>query len=202
MTQASESLIGGFADPVFDAQTVFRAVMDAMARPGTIGSVLPRVTPPSPLGAAAAALLLSLCDHDTSVWLTAALAKSAVPSWIGFHTGAPLTPEKTEAKFAFVEAGALVPSLAHFALGSQDYPDRSTTLIVEVQNLEGGPALQLAGPGIRETVTIAPKGLADTFLRQWADNRAQFPRGVDLILTCGRQFIALPRTTKIKQMEA
>lgn len=202
MSQTTESLIGGFADPVFDAQTVFRAVMDAMARPGTIGSVLPQVAPPSPLGAAAGALLLTLCDHDTPVWLTSALSKSALPGWIGFHTGAPLTSEKTEAKFAFVEAGAQSPSLAHFTLGSQDYPDRSTTVVIEVQSLEGGPALQLSGPGIRATAAIAPKGLTETFLRQWADNRAQFPRGVDVVLTCGRHFVALPRTTKISHMEA
>lgn len=202
MTQTTESLVGGFADAVFDAQTVFRALMDAMARPGTLGSVLPRVAPPSPLGAAAGALLLTLCDHDTPVWLNSTLSKSALPGWIGFHTGAPLTPEKTEAKFAFVEAGAQPPSLAHFALGSQDYPDRSTTLILEVQSLEGGPRLELRGPGIRETETIAPKGLSDTFLRQWTDNRTQFPRGVDVVLTCGRQFVALPRTTKISRLEA
>jgi alpha-D-ribose 1-methylphosphonate 5-triphosphate synthase subunit PhnH len=202
MTQTNESLIGGFADAVFDAQTVFRAVMDAMARPGTIGTVLPHVAPPSPLGIAGGALLLTLCDHDTSVWLSPGLSRSPLPGWISFHTAAPLTPEKTEAKFAFVEAGVQAPSLAHFALGSQEYPDRSTTVVLEVQSLEGGPALQLSGPGIRGTATIAPKGLPDTFLRQWSDNRAQFPRGVDVVLTCSRQFVALPRTTTIRQMEA
>lgn len=202
MTHTNESLVGGFADAVFNAQTVFRAVMGAMARPGTIGSALPQVAPPSPLGAAAGALLLTLCDHDTPVWLSTALSKSALPGWISFHTGAPLTSEKTEAKFAFVDAGTIVPSLAQFALGSQEYPDRSTTLIVEVQSLIGGPVLQLSGPGIRDTSAIAPKGLAETFLRQWMDNRALFPRGVDLVLASGREFLALPRTTQISQMEA
>jgi alpha-D-ribose 1-methylphosphonate 5-triphosphate synthase subunit PhnH len=201
MTQSNESLVGGFENAVFDAQTVFRALMDAMARPGTVASILPHVAPPSPLGPAAGALILTLCDHDTPVWLTSALSKSALPGWIGFHAGAPLTTEKTEARFAFVETGSQPPSLAQFALGSQDYPDRSTTVILEVQSLEGGPSLQLSGPGIRDTAAIAPKGLPETFLRQWTDNRAQFPRGVDVVLTAGRRFVALPRTTKISQME-
>ncbi|EKF61268.1 carbon-phosphorus lyase complex subunit [Agrobacterium albertimagni AOL15] len=202
MLDVTSSLDGGFPDAVTDAQSVFRSVMDAMARPGSIGDVDVDVTPPAPLGIAAGALLLTLCDHDTPIWLTPALTKSALPGWIGFHTGASLTSTKTDAKFAFVEAGAPVPSLTQFALGTQEYPDRSTTLVVEVAALEGGQSLQLSGPGIRDTAMIAPKGLPETFLRQWTDNRALFPRGVDLVLTAGRRFIALPRTTKIREREA
>jgi alpha-D-ribose 1-methylphosphonate 5-triphosphate synthase subunit PhnH len=202
MLDVTESLDGGFPDAVTHAQTVFRSVMDAMARPGSQGLIDVPVAPPAPLGVAAGALLLTLCDHDTPIWLTPVLAKSALPGWIGFHTGASLTSTKSDAKFAFVEAGAPVPSLTQFALGTQEYPDRSTTLVVEIASLEGGQPLQLSGPGIRDTTTIAPKGLPETFLRQWADNRALFPRGVDLVLTCGPRFIALPRTTKIREMEA
>lgn len=202
MQTASESLVGGFADAVHDAQSVFRSLMDALARPGTLGTVTEVIQPPPPLGIAAGAILLTLCDHDTSIWLTPALLRSALPAWIGFHTVAPVAAEKNEAKFAFVDAGAMLPPLSHFALGSQEYPDRSATLVIELPSLEAGPKLQLTGPGIRETATIAPKGLPETFLRQWTDNRALFPRGVDVVLTSGRQFLALPRTTKITQMEA
>ncbi|WP_159945935.1 phosphonate C-P lyase system protein PhnH [Rhizobium sp. 18065] len=202
MDNRNESLIGGFPDAVFNAQSVFRVLMDCMARPGLLGAVLPPVAPPAPLGIAAGALLLTLCDHDTPVWLTPGLNKSALPDWIGFHTGAPLTREKIDARFAFAEARAMLPSLAHFSLGSQEYPDRSTTIIVEVDAFEGGRPLQLSGPGIRETVQIAPMGLPDMLLRQWTDNRALFPRGVDVVLTAGRQLIALPRTCKITALEA
>lgn len=202
MDTTGDSLIGGFPDAVYNAQEVFRALMNCMARPGTIGTVLPPVMPPTPLGMAAGALLLTLCDHDTPVWLTPILTRSELPGWIGFHSGAPLTREKTEARFAFFEARALVPSFSHFALGSQDYPDRSTTIVIEMEALEGGRLLQLKGPGILDETVVAPKGLPELFLRQWTDNRALFPRGVDVVLTAGRQILALPRTCKIKALEA
>ncbi|MDL2400217.1 phosphonate C-P lyase system protein PhnH [Rhizobium mayense] len=193
----NDALTGGFADPVFDAQSVFKMMMDAMARPGTIQTVISDIAPPAPLDIAAGAIGLTLCDHDTPVWLSAGLAKSAMPEWLSFHTGATVTSERIEARFAFIEAGVALASFNQFAVGTQEYPDRSTTLVLEIEALKGGKELALSGPGIADIRMIAPVGLPDTFLRIWNDNRALFPRGVDLVLTAGRQFLCLPRTTKI-----
>lgn len=201
MELRADSLTGGFETPVFDSQSVFRMLMDGMARPGQAQTIEPHVDPPLPLGIAAGAIALALCDHDTPVWLTAGLSKTDVPDWLTFHTGAPLTQEKAEARFAFAEAGTALASFGLFSSGTQEYPDRSTTLIIEVPRLDGGPQLVLRGPGIKDSVTIAPSGLPQMFLRQWADNRALFPRGIDVVLTCSRQFIGLPRTLKILAKE-
>ncbi|WP_028745506.1 phosphonate C-P lyase system protein PhnH [Rhizobium mesoamericanum] len=201
MSLKTEVLTGGFAEPVFHAQSVFKLMMDAMARPGTIQTVAPDAAPPTPLGRAAGAIALALCDHDTPVWLSAGLAKSAVPQWLGFHTGAPVTPEKAEARFAFAEAGTTLSSFGLFATGTQEYPDRSTTLIIELADLEVGRRLALMGPGIKTVAEIAPLGLPDTFLRLWTENRALFPRGIDIVLTSGSRFLCLPRSTKITATE-
>ncbi|OWV81128.1 carbon-phosphorus lyase subunit PhnH [Rhizobium sp. R634] len=201
MGLATEALTGGFADPVFHAQSVFKMLMDGMARPGTIQTAGPDIDPPAPFGIAAGAIALTLCDHDTSVWLTQGLAKSAVPDWLGFHTGAPLTAEKADARFAFIEAGAALCSFGLFASGTQEYPDRSTTLVIELPALEGGRRLALMGPGIKGVTEIEPVGLPETFLRLWTENRALFPRGIDIVLTSGKRFLWLPRTTKITATE-
>lgn len=201
MSLKTEALTGGFSEPVFQAQSVFRMMMDGMARPGTIQTIVPDIAPPSPLGIAAGAIALSLCDHDTPVWLSAVLAKSAVPDWLAFHTGAPITPEKAEARFAFVESGGMLSSFGLFAAGTQEYPDRSTTVVIEMASLEGGRELALRGPGIADVQTIAPLGLPETFLRLWTENRTLFPRGIDIVLTAGRRLICLPRTTKITATE-
>lgn len=194
---ASDSLAGGFNDPVFQGQAVFRQVMDAMARPGTLKTLSDDAGAPAPLGAAAGALALTLLDHDTPVWLSANLQKSATPGWLSFHTGAPLAQEKVEARFAFVGAGATLPSFGLFSAGTQDYPDRSATLIIEIAGFEGPSALKLTGPGIAGGRTIHPQGLPEGFLRQWADNHVLFPRGVDVVLTADNRFLCLPRTTRI-----
>ncbi|WP_117192958.1 phosphonate C-P lyase system protein PhnH [Rhizobium terrae] len=197
MNIKTEALSGGFGEPVFESQSVFRMLMDGMARPGTMRTVGPDVGQPEPLGGAAGAIALTLCDHETPVWLSPGLSKSAVGEWVRFHTSAPITREKAEARFAFVEAGATLASFGLFSSGTQEYPDRSTTLIIEVAALGEGQPLTLSGPGIQNAATVMLKGLPEVFPRLWADNRALFPRGVDVILTAGRNLLCLPRTVKI-----
>ena len=196
----SEALVieGGFADPVFDGQRVFRATMDALASPGRALSLGAMATPPAPLTAELAALALTLCDHDSPVWLDAALASApAVGDWLRFHTGAPITRDKRYAMFALVSDPVAMPSLEDFALGTDEYPDRSTTLILAVDSLENGAAFELRGPGIKDVAKLAPHPLPPGFAAQWAANGQQFPRGVDVILAAPDAVTGLPRTTRI-----
>ena len=202
MKVQASAYAGAFSDPVFQSQSVFRAVMDAMARPGTILPLGAEASPPAPLCPASGAIALTLCDDGTPVWLTAALAQSAVPAWLSFHTGAPVTQVKPDARFVFVEAGGLVPGFDQFALGSQEYPDRSATLVLDIAALDGGPEFIASGPGIKGEAVIAPTGLPDIFLTLWNENRAIFPRGVDLILVAGTDVLCLPRTTRLRRREA
>ncbi|MFB2551829.1 phosphonate C-P lyase system protein PhnH [Ensifer soli] len=195
MALSTVALSGAFSDPVFQSQAVFRALMDAMARPGTIVTLPARAEPPTPLGPAAGAVALTLCDGDTPVYLAPPLLASALPGWLAFHTGAPVTRVKAEAHFAFTGPEALC--LSAFSAGTQDYPDRSTTLVVELLALAGGRRLTLRGPGIEATTEIAPAGLPEIFPDLWAENRALFPRGVDLILAAGSEILCLPRTTRL-----
>lgn len=193
---------GGFVAPVFDSQSVFRAVMDAMAQPGTVQAVNVATQPPAPLSPVAAAVALTLCDHDAKLWLDAPLRSAgAVAPWLGFHTGAPLVTDESEAQFALVADAAALPPLAQFAQGTQTYPDRSATLIVQVAAFIGGPKLVLEGPGIETRAQIAPSGLPDDFCAAWRGNNALFPRGVDLILTAPEGIVCLPRTTRISLLE-
>lgn len=203
MDIAAQSIDGGFADPVFNAQTVFRAVMDAMARPGSVQPLPAFARPPAPLSASAGAIALALCDNDTPLWLDPALqASAAVKSWLGFHTGAPLANTPADAHFALIATPAEMMSLDGFSQGTQDFPDRSTTLILHVSDLVSGTPLLLEGPGIETSATIAPAQMLRHFVEQWKQNIKRFPRGVDIILATADGIACLPRTTRIKTMEA
>lgn len=203
MLDAADRLEGGFANPVFDAQAIFRSVMDAMARPATIEVLTAYVDPPAPLAPLAGALACTLMDADTPIWLDPVLGDSqAVRAWLSFHTGAALVSAATDAAFAMISDVAGLLPLDRFGQGTQDYPDRSTTLIVQLESLGHGLPLRFRGPGINDEVSIAPKGLPANFAEQWAENSRRFPRGVDLIFVAGDALACLPRSAQLVEREA
>jgi alpha-D-ribose 1-methylphosphonate 5-triphosphate synthase subunit PhnH len=202
-TRMSAVYEGGFADPVIASQAVFRALMDAMAKPGSVHRLPDLTAPPHPLSASASALIATLADADTPVWLDSALtAASSVRDWIVFHTGAPITQHQSDAAFALVAAPQSLSAFNGFSLGTQEFPDRSTTIILQVPALTGGPELWLEGPGIKDQVSIAPAAMPQHFEAQWQTNRAAFPRGVDLVLAGPECVAAMPRSSRLVRVEA
>jgi alpha-D-ribose 1-methylphosphonate 5-triphosphate synthase subunit PhnH len=189
-------VLRGFAEPMLDAQRAFRSALDAMAQPGRLVALPPPVGVPAPLDPAAAALCLALVDGDTPLWLDAAAAKPAVKDYVRFHCGVPLTVEPAGARFALITAPATMPSLDAFDPGSDEAPERSATLIVQVTRLSALSGRRLSGPGIPTERWLDVIGVPDHVWQQRRDG-PRFPRGLDLFLTAGRVAVALPRTTRV-----
>jgi len=190
----------GFGDPVFDAHHVFRSAMMALARPGSIHRLTADLRPPAPLTRGLAALALSLCDFETLVWLDDHLAASAdVVSFLRFHTGARFVDNRQQATFAFVGDADHLRDLQGFSIGTLEYPDRSTTLVIGVCHLliDTISGLVLTGPGIEGDVRL-DAGPAITRLKScFIDNHNLFPRGIDAIFVAGDKIAAVPRSTQI-----
>ncbi len=187
-------LEGGFADRAREAAVAVRAALDVLARPGRIREVT-GAKPPEGLSAAAGVLLLTLADAETPLWLPERLRDGAVAEWLRFHANAPQAAGRGQAMFAAGRWEELLP-LEDWPAGEPAYPDRSVTLIVEVAALEGGPVLELSGPGIDGRARLAPilpEGAAEV-LRV---NAARFPLGLDFFFTAGGQVAGLPRSTRI-----
>lgn len=184
-------LAGGFTDPATQSAEAFRALLEAMARPGRIFPIEGAV-PPAPLSPAAGAALLTLADTGTPVHLAGRYDCADIRDWIRFHTGAPLVAAD-QAMFALGTWADLQP-LDRFALGDTAYPDRSATLIVEREDLAPGP-YRLQGPGIETEASLnLPEALA--FQR----NNSLYPLGFDVIFTSGNRIAALPRSTRVEAL--
>jgi alpha-D-ribose 1-methylphosphonate 5-triphosphate synthase subunit PhnH len=183
----------GFTAPVEDAQSCFRAVLDALSRPGRVQVLDTQLTPPASLDRATAAVLLTLTDAETSLHHDAG---DGADAWLRFHCGCPMGPM---AQASFVLAVGRPPKLAELQQGSEEEPERGATLILQVASLETGTGWRLTGPGIEHEHRLAIQGMPDGFLAEWAAQRANFPRGVDIILCAGDRIAALPRGTRIEE---
>lgn len=187
----------GFADPTRDSQAVFRKLMEAVARPGRVQDLGDAPDAPHGLDRAAGAAALTLFDFETEVWLDPVLRGGPAEAWIRFHCGCPLTTDPGRAAFAVVADPATAPALAAFNQGDAKYPDRSTTVILQIPSLSGGAQVVLTGPGIQTSERVAPQGLPPDFWDQVETNHGQFQFGVDLLLCAGDLLLGLPRSTRI-----
>lgn len=200
----------GFADPVHGAQQAFRVLLAAMSEPGSL-RVLPDVAVDGlapqdaelrpPMNAALAAALLTLLDADTPVHLAGVLGTDDARAWLRFHTGARAVPDAA-AMTAALARDVDAALWSRLDPGTDDAPQASATLFVEVEALSdrplaGAAALKLRGAGIETSRDLAVVGLSADFWRWRIGMQAELPRGVDLVLACGGQLAAIPRSTRI-----
>jgi len=191
----------GFSQPVRDAQQAFRMLLKVMSEPGVIRSLrqAPGIDPLAPAGVS---VLLALCDQTTSVWLAPVFNSAAIRTNLNFHAGAPVVSEAAEADFVMSTPGQL-PPLAQLKAGEAEYPDRSCTLVVQLEQLDteaGGELIELdlRGPGIpgRRRMYVSQPG--SELLNYLTERPHPFPLGLDLILVCGERVAAIPRTTVVE----
>ncbi len=185
-----------FADPTSESQFIFRKLLDAMSRPGTLHDLSGAPNPPPGVSRAAAAIILTLSDQDAPLWLDPALRGGEAETWFRFHCGAPLVTDPAAAAFAMITCDPSGADMRIFNQGDAKYPDRATTVILELPSLETGEAVTLSGPGIRTTTTVAPAALDAAFWRERAEVVSKFQFGIDLFFTSGDRLFAMPRTTR------
>jgi alpha-D-ribose 1-methylphosphonate 5-triphosphate synthase subunit PhnH len=191
-------LPAGFADKVLSAQSTFRAVMDAMAHPGSVQRIAVATGTPARLMQGSAAIALTLFDHDTPIWLDPLMSETSdVAKWLKFHTGAPVVADPAICGFALVGDPRALPALERFAFGSNEYPDRSTTLILQVESLTQGASFELRGPGIDGSAVMQASIQPADLFERLCINATLFPRGVDVVLVADDAIAAIPRTTRL-----
>lgn len=166
---------------------VFRLLLEAWARPGSIADLGPWC------GAARArvAVLAALADAATTLADPHGLLADGDRSRLGAVPAA-----SGEAMFVVADAarppGALAP-----ARGTLLSPERGATLVLDCQAVGEGPAIRLAGPGIDGSGELRLLGADPGW---WAARRAwcAAPLGVDLVLCDARRIACIPRTTTLE----
>jgi alpha-D-ribose 1-methylphosphonate 5-triphosphate synthase subunit PhnH len=148
-----------------------------------------------------AALLLTLTDSDTPVWLTPDLDCHAVRQWLAFHSGCPVVTDPARAMFAVASSGGDHGYVRVLDPGTAEYPDRAATLILALPGLVRGHPLTLAGPGIEGEMTLAI-ALPEAIVGLLAQNTESYPLGIDILLAAPGVIVGLPRSTRIVHAEA
>ncbi|MGE0803464.1 MAG: phosphonate C-P lyase system protein PhnH [Lautropia sp.] len=191
----------GFAAPVADRQRTFRAVLSAMARPGTVQHAAgPDFDHPAVASPALTAVLLTLADRETAVWLSPRLARHpSLAAFARFFTGCTLVADPAAAALlccAAADTPALV--LDALELGSDEAPHLGATLVVDAQGLSTGRALTLTGPGVEQPLAVRIDLPDDRVWQQRQALEPAFPRGIELLFACGERLLAIPRSTHLE----
>ena len=191
-------LFKGLADPVLDSQSIFRCVLQAMARPGLVNPLPSNlVGGPQNLARGIYAAALTLLDFETPLWLCPAYESSGVAELLRFHCGCPTTQYPESAGFALLSAQSDATILDLLPTGSPEFPDQSPTVLVGVEGFALGERLNVSGPGIDGHTQMKVAGLPAGFINRRAEICDQFPLGIDVIMASDEAIACLPRTTRI-----
>lgn len=183
-------------DAVFDSQRVFRCLLQAASRPGTLYTLPPLTL--SPLEAVARTLL----DHEVTFCVLGGSA-AETEERLSRLTGARVSSAR-DADFALISAipgGDSAGAILELGRGTLERPERGATAIYAVEGISGsGPlSLELSGPGVPGTRRLGIAGMAAQEIAAIRETRQDYPLGVDVYLTDGAGRVAgLPRSTRLE----
>lgn len=187
----------------FESQAVFTAMLDTIARPGSIESLPSEVVARVP---GVLAPVLVLADVETAVHVV----ETPVFAWelaVTSSTGARSTRvEDADLLAVPVEAAEQITSILHLARpGTAFAPESAARVVIGVRDLRShgagsvaGVELVLRGPGIDGVRSVCIDGITETDVDAWKRNHTCFPAGADTWFTTedGR-ILGIPRSTHV-----
>ncbi|MGF1683957.1 phosphonate C-P lyase system protein PhnH [Photobacterium minamisatsumaniensis] len=195
------NITSAFTDAVHDSQACFRRLLTAMSEPGVVVT-LDRCHGFGSMMSATSQVLLAMADNSTPLWLSTSLSQDASATEnIHFHSGAVTNAAPNKANFAVIakqDLATLNLDSLSFNEGDEEYPDRSTTVIIETDSVEAGASFVLSGPGIQTQTTVKLGDLPTSLVDRLCEQGKQFPLGLDFIFVSGQQVVAIPRSTSVE----
>ena len=177
-------------DPVSDTQACFRALVDAMSRPGTV-----QETPVTP---ADHAVLATLVDHEVTCYTPDETVRTALANE-GRFTEAP-----AEEADIVHEPDPPGVDCAALSRGTLKEPSNGATIVYRVDGIERDTAgtdwtrLAVTGPGVDGKRRLAVDGVPPGEVETLAAAQSSYPRGIDAVLATGGRLAALPRSVELE----
>ncbi|MGM0885618.1 MAG: phosphonate C-P lyase system protein PhnH [Bacillota bacterium] len=191
-------------DIVHDIQTVYRKLVTATSRPGTL-VVLDREarTLDVQMECLSSTILLArtVLDHEVS-FKVISKAEEAVSRMINQLTYSKPV-DLPEADFIFILHDAseeqMKEALIKAKVGNLLNPHESAMIILEVPDVTKGDSMILSGPGIQDESFLSLPNVS-AWLAARNEKNMEFPLGIDMYFVDQQdRLIALPRTTQIRE---
>lgn len=191
-------------DIVHDIQTVYRKLVTATSRPGTL-VVLDREarTLDVQMECLSSTILLARTVLDPEVsFKVISKAEEAVSKMINQLTYSKPV-DLPEADFIFILHDAseeqIKEALNKAKVGNLLNPHESAMIILEVPDVTKGNSMILSGPGIQDESFLSLPNVS-AWLAARNEKNMEFPLGIDMYFVDQHdRLIALPRTTQIRE---
>ncbi|MEC1177913.1 phosphonate C-P lyase system protein PhnH [Metasolibacillus meyeri] len=187
-------------ETVHFTQRAFRTLLDCFARPGTVGE-LEREYVVNGLYAETVTVCMSLLDGEVS--FQTATEYQDINQSIRALTGGQIKPLE-QADFIIIPHGTekeqLLKAVEAAKVGDLIDPQKSATIMIELDGITPAIMAQLSGPGIKK-LEMVELAVYKEFIELRTNKNKEFPLGIDCILIerSGR-VIALPRTTSMNEV--
>lgn len=183
---------------VFDAQAHFRILLDSMARPGKVNNISEiKIQSPEKLNATSALMGFALLNSDVTFYTNN--NSSEISEYFIVNTNSkPATIE--HADFVFINGSDDGRVLLKTNVGVLEYPEKSATVIIDVDNIYDLPKDQtfeiiLQGPGVDGEKRVYVRNISHHILESLKEQNAEYPLGIDVILTDREgNIVCIPRS--------
>lgn len=191
-------------DVVHDIQTVYRKLVTATSRPGTLVALDREArTLDVQMECLSSTILLARTVLDPEVsFKVISKAEEAVSRMINQLTYSKPV-DLPEADFIFILHDAseeqMKEALNKAKVGNLLNPHESAMIILEVPDVTKGDSMILSGPGIQDESFLSLPNVS-AWLAARNEKNMEFPLGIDMYFVDQQdRLIALPRTTQIRE---
>jgi alpha-D-ribose 1-methylphosphonate 5-triphosphate synthase subunit PhnH len=184
---------------IFDAQVHFRLILDSMARPGKVnnfGKIA--IQSVNDLHPASALVAFALLNREVTFYTNKNNNPEITEYFIVNTNSKPV--EINNADFVFINGTDDGKILLETNTGILEYPEKSATIIIDVDNIYDVPRDQtheiiLKGPGVNNEKRVYIRNISNDILQSLKEQNAEYPLGIDVILTDSEgNIMCIPRT--------